>query len=694
MDALLYGVIRSGETMEREVRHESGGWFLLRIHPYKTSQDRVAGVVMQLLDVNQLKNAMEESERARDYAEAIIKTVREPLLVLDKELRIQTVNHAFSEMFQLAREQIANRSIYEVDEAGWNLPMVVRLFESLLREGKVALEDVELEREVRGLGSRTFRLNARYLQRNQHQDLILLAIEDATDRKKTAEAKYRRLFETAQDGIVIIDAESGEITDVNPFVLQLLGIDRPALIGKRFWETNPLRYLPNGQDVLHQLQQEKIMRFAEVPLKAGNGQREVLAEVVANLYQEGRKNVAQFNIRDITERKQFDHQLQQTARLESLGILAGGIAHDFNNLLAGILGNAGLALGDAPPNSTYQSALKDVIRASQRAAELTQQMLAYAGKGRLNVRPLDLSELVKEISKLVESSIPKSVSLELDLAPGLPAVNVDAGQMQQVVMNLVINGAESIGESKNGHVRVRTWAGGFSADDLRVKYSSPELAPGDYVVLEVVDNGSGMDETTSRRIFDPFFTTKFAGRGLGLAAVQGIVHGHQGTLHVSSTLGKGSSFRMLLPAAAVSNATLEPRASAQDVRGSGLVLVVDDEEIVLKTTRAILEHHGYRVITATNGELGVEAARENHKDLVAVILDLTMPVMGGEEALGRIKDIAPSLPVILSSGYDASQATNRFGEDLLAGFLHKPSTVSEMLLTLKAAIEKTSSLTG
>jgi CheY-like chemotaxis protein len=321
-------------------------------------------------------------------------------------------------------------------------------------------------------------------------------------------------------------------------------------------------------------------------------------------------------------------------------------------------------------------------------------MLAYAGKGRLDVRPLDLSDLVKEISKLVESSIPKSVSLELDLAPGLPAVNVDAGQMQQVVMNLVINGAEAIGECKNGHVRVRTWAGDFSADDLRVKYSSPELAPGSYVVLEVADNGSGMDETTRRRIFDPFFTTKFAGRGLGLAAVQGIVHGHQGTLHVSSTVGRGSLFRMLLPTAAVPNATVEPRASIQDVRGAGMVLVVDDEEIVLKTTRAILEHHGYRVITAPNGELGVEAVRENQKDLVAVILDLTMPVMGGEEALGHIKAIAPSLPVILSSGYDASQATHRFGEDLLAGFLHKPSTVSEMLLTLKAAIENNSSLTG
>ena len=469
----------------------------------------------------------------------------------------------------------------------------------------------------------------------------------------------------------------------------MLGTSRSSLVGKRFWEAEPLNHLPNGHEALFLLQQKKIVRFPEVALRNGAGQREILMEVVANLYREGSRNVAQFNIRDITERKQFDQQLQQTARLESLGILAGGIAHDFNNLLAGILGNAGLALGDAPPGSPYQNALKDVVRASQRAAELTRQMLAYAGKGRLNVRPLDLSELVREISKLVESSIPKSVRLELNLAPGLPAVAVDAGQMQQVLMNLVINGAEAVGDGRDGYVRVRTWSEDFDADALRVKYSSPELPAGRYVILEVADTGCGMDEPTRRRIFDPFFTTKFTGRGLGLAAVQGIVRGHRGTLHVSSIPGKGSSFQMLLPAVEAENVALPPESVAMaDLQGTGLVLVIDDEEIVQQTTRAILEQNGYQVITAGNGQLGVEAVRRNKDELRAVILDLTMPVMGGEEALGHIKAIAPSVPVILSSGYDASQTIARFGKNLLAAFLHKPSTVEAMLLTLKTAIEK------
>jgi CheY-like chemotaxis protein len=304
------------------------------------------------------------------------------------------------------------------------------------------------------------------------------------------------------------------------------------------------------------------------------------------------------------------------------------------------------------------------------------------------VQPLDLSELVKETSKLVEISIPKSVQLRLDLAPGLPPVAADAGQMQQVLMNLVINGAESIGEGRNGFVRVSTRQETLSAEDLRTRYVSADLPAGSYVVLEVTDSGSGMDEQVRQRIFDPFFTTKFAGRGLGLSAVQGIVRGHGGTIQVSSVLGKGSTFSMLLPATESLKVKPSVEPAVQDLKGSGVILVVDDDSMVLQTSKMILERNGYEVLTAVNGKLALDVVEANKDRISAVILDLTMPVMGGEEALMHLEKIAPSLPVILSSGYDAAEAFSRFGEDRLAGSLQKPTSVSELLKKVKEVVRR------
>ena len=513
---------------------------------------------------------------AREYAEAIVETVQEPLLVLDHRFSILTANPAFFETFGTSPQDTIGRSIYELDNGQWNIPQVSRLFGSPLRDGNEAVLDVEREHEFARIRSRTFRLNAQPLRHCRKTDLILLSINEISDRRKTGEAKYRHLFQAAKDGIMIVDADTGEIADVSPFLTELLDLARADLIGKRFWEAGPLGYLQDGRLVLDRLQKEKALRFPEISIKTKDRQRELQLEVVANLYQQGSKRVAQFNVREITERKEFDQQFLQRARLESLGILAGGIAHDFNNLLVGILGNAGLALRDAPAGTPYQSALKDVIHASQRAAGLTRQMLAFASKGVLDLHPLDLSGLVREITKLIDSSIPKSVELKLNLSENLPSVEADACQMEQIVMNLVINGAESIEEGKKGYVHVSTTMQDLSADDIRLNYASAEIKPGAYVVLEVADDGSGMDDNTRRRLFDPFFTTKVTGRGLGLAAVQDIVHGHHGGIRVSSTLGKGSVFRVVLPAVQGAEATSTPNPEIQDLHGTGLILLVDD----------------------------------------------------------------------------------------------------------------------
>ncbi len=686
LDELLRHVIRGGSAVERDVQHEDGRWYSLRVQPYKTAQNFVDGVVIHLLDIDQVKLTLQEVKHARDYAEAIIETMREPLLVLDEKLCIQTANRAFFETFRTSPNDTLKRTIYDLDLGQWKTPQIAKLFESLMYGATSTVHDVEVEGEFARLGARTFQLNARYFDRSRDSGLILLVLEDISDRKRAAEAKYRRLFEAAKDGIVIINADTGEITDVNPYLTELLGIRRSEVVGKPFWEIEALAGLQTTHFALDRLREKSYVRFPEITFRRNSDQRDLDLEVVGNHYNEGQRRVAQFNVRDITERKEFDRQFQQTARLESLGILAGGIAHDFNNLLAGILGNAGLALSDAPPGSSHHNALKDVIHASQRAADLTRQMLAYAGKGSIKVLPLDLSNLVSEISKLVQSSIPKVVSLRLDLAEDLPMVEADTGQMQQVVMNLVINGAEAVPEGRKGSVRVSTRLEELSANYLHHNFPSAELEQGKYVVLEVSDDGSGMDDATRARIFDPFFTTKFTGRGLGLAAVQGIIRAHRSGIKVISSPGKGSAFQIVMPALMNVPRPSNEKPKFNDLRGSGLVLVIDDEEIVLQTTRTILERYGYKVITASNGERGVDEVRKHKNELALVILDLTMPVMGGEEALKQIKAEVHGLKVILSSGYDSSHAIDRFGENAFAGFIHKPSTINDFLEIVKTTL--------
>ena len=282
---------------------------------------------------------------------------------------------------------------------------------------------------------------------------------------------------------------------------------------------------------------------------------------------------------DITGRHKIEEQLRNTQRLESLGVLAGGVAHDFNNLLTGIIGNASLALDTTPASDPRYDLIQDTLRAAERAADLTRQLLAYAGKGHYELRVVDMSALVGEIIHLVKASIPKGVQLRRQLPASLPAVEADPGQLQQVIMNLIINGAEAIGP-EGGIVLVRT-----AAQEIDEQYigtlsaAGKHLQPGSYVMLEVHDTGCGMDEETIAKIFEPFFTTKFTGRGLGLAAVLGIVKAHGGALNVYSKPGQGTTFKVLLPSVAVQPQTTEVRLVA-DLTGHGMVLVVDDEELV------------------------------------------------------------------------------------------------------------------
>jgi nitrogen-specific signal transduction histidine kinase/CheY-like chemotaxis protein len=384
---------------------------------------------------------------------------------------------------------------------------------------------------------------------------------------------------------------------------------------------------------------------------------------------------------DITARKQAETALLQAAKLESLGVLAGGIAHDFNNLLTGILGSADFLLSQVPPGSNLQPALQVIARASERASKLTRQMLAYSGRGQFVVESLDLSSQVRQILVLLEASIPKHVNLTLELETGLPAIEADAGQLQQLVMNLILNAAEAI--PGTGEVTVKTGVMRLANPKTTL---TGEVPPGDYVCLEVLDTGTGMDEETLSRIFDPFFTTKFTGRGLGLAAALGIVRGHNGGIDVQTAPGRGSHFTVLLPATERRPVETPPPPPAVNHGRGGTILVIDDEPIVLQTARMALERRGYRVITAQNGRDGVEMFSAMAGQISLVILDMTMPVMGGVEALSALHAADPDIRVLGSSGYSEQEALRQFGSGL-AAFLQKPYTVRQLFESVDAALE-------
>ena len=386
------------------------------------------------------------------------------------------------------------------------------------------------------------------------------------------------------------------------------------------------------------------------------------------------------------EKRKLEAQVQHARRLESLGMLAGGLAHDFNNLLTIILGNARIALMDLPLGSPAVAKLAEIEKATSRAAELTNQMLAYSGKGRFSLQSVNLSRVAEEIASLLRSAIPKTTAVECNLPGDLPAIEGDPAQIRQIAMNLITNAAEAIGEG-GGAIKLSTGVVDADRTYLSGTYFDDHLPAGRYVYLEVSDTGCGMSPETQAKIFDPFFTTKFTGRGLGLAAAIGIVRAHRGALKVSSQPGLGSTFRLLFPG---TDKKEEVRAEGPaDVRwapGHGTILVVDDESGLRNLARAVLENAGFTVLTACDGGDAIRVFRRHAGEVVAILLDLTMPVMNGDEAAAELGRIRAGVPIILSSGYSEREMAGRFAGKGLAGFLQKPYEPAALIAALQMAL--------
>ena len=511
---------------------------------------------------------------------------------------------------------------------------------------------------------------------------------DATERKRNEQARSQlAAIVDSSDDAIISAGMTGAILTWNAAAGRMYGYSATEAIGSDITLLFADGCASRKAEIVERLTRGERVETFEAQCVHKDGTPICVSLTISPIEGDSAAPTVSLIARDITRHKALEEQLRQSAKLESLGILAGGIAHDFNNILVGILGNASLVRELLTPVSPARPMLDDVIRASERAASLTQQLLAYSGKGKFVIQPVDLSDLARDMVSLIKSSIPRTVRLQLVLAAGLPPVTADLTQMQQIIMNLVINGAEAIGE-RPGTVTVTTGVQHLDEHSTgAATLSNDAVKPGTYVLLEVRDDGCGMDEATIRKIFDPFFTTKFTGRGLGLSAALGIVRGHQGLIRVDSRPGEGCAFRVLIPAAEErAPAAAAPEVGTEDLTGSGVVLVVDDEEVVRRAAAVTLEHCGYTVIMANEGQAAIALFRKFSSQIVMIVLYLSMPVINGEECLRLLKDIQPDVPVILSSGFSEADIVARFQVGGSAGFLQKPYTARHLARLAHAVI--------
>lgn len=631
-----------------------------------------------------IEEALRNSERR---FRSIWENSHEAMRLTDSKGTVLAVNPAYARLMEQPVQELVQRPLNEKYEDD--------LQEKLARcqsgFGKKNIERYE-QKKVTLKSGRVLHLEISYsfIEMEQARPLLLGIFRDISDRvavlEKLQEAKEfsENLINTANVMIVAVNRE-GRITTFNETAEKVSGYTKAEARG-RLW-TDFVRGHAREPGEMEPIARKDFE--AELVTKPGDVR---LISWQTNVIREHGTSTGTicFGI-DITDRQkqesnrlELERKLLDAQKLESLGVLAGGIAHDFNNLLAAILGNTNLAQMHISAGSQVAGYLKNVEKTSLRAADLCRQMLAYSGKGRFTMHYLDLNEVVRETLELLEVSITKKAALRVELRPGIPTVHADPAQIRQVIMNLVINASEALGET-SGLIRIRTGIIQADAQFFADAHTVSELPEGEYVFMEVTDTGCGMSPETRARIFEPFYTTKFTGRGLGLAAVLGIVRGHNGALKIMSEVGQGSTFKFLLPSAMAMPQPLPQSSSSTGApwRGEGTVLVVDDDPTVRAVTARMVQSSGFEVLQAVDGLHGVEVFSQRQDEIVAVVLDMTMPKLNGREALQEMRRIKPNVRILLISGF-SDVATAEGGGSEPDGFLQKPFKPQELNAKLKS----------
>jgi PAS domain S-box-containing protein len=668
---------------------------------------RITGSLGTLQDVTERKRAEEALERAAYDLNSIIESTADGILVVDSQGRTVYANSRFRDMWRIPDHLMTLKDDHTLLD--YVLDQIHDPEAFLKKVEDLYQLDEEAWDTIRFKDGRIFERFSRPLVREGRIQGRLWSFRDVTERKQAEERLQLQsaALESASNGIVITDAD-GTIQWVNEAFVELTGYTREAAIGK-----NPRDLVKSGeqdeafyQELWGTITEGRVWR-GEIVNRRKDGSL-FPEELTITPVRGGQGGISHFvsTMQDISGRKRaeedrlsFERRLLHSQKLESLGVLAGGIAHDFNNLLVAILGNLEMAMMDLSPVSSARSSVAAAVHAAMRAADLTHQMLAYSGRGRFVIEDLDLSELVAENAHMFRAAIAKTVTLNLEPGLSLPPVLADGGQIQQIVMNLITNASEAIGDGP-GTVTLSTGVMECGEDYLSHSRLEKKPAPGWFAYLEVTDTGCGMDKETQERLFDPFFTTKFTGRGLGMSAVLGIVRGHKGALLVDSQPAKGATIRVLLPVSnnAQGGSADDPeraqKRESDKVSLSGLVLVVDDEELVRDLTVKMLERTGLRALTAADGEEAEHIFRESAGDIDCVILDLTMPRCDGVATFQALRKIKSEVKVILCSGYDKEDATQRFTDQGLAGFLKKPFQFEGLTQVLHQVLEPPRSQEG
>ena len=647
----------------------------------------IQGIILVIAVLDELQITSRRELLMATRLSSLLKAIPSAVFSVSQEGLIMQANPAASRMFGYEPEGWSNMSICQLipDDITPNRPQrVMDVIRSEQGDSSGCMRKMYGRRRDGSVFPCELSVNPYYEEKASYFSIIL---HDISMRER-AESEAERLkiaVDQTPEGIFITDRE-GRIVFANPAAAAMYGTSVKYLLGRLAAEA---RGGKKGDaiynDILSCMERGRPWK-GDITIDLPGGEKRIVERHIAPVLEGETISYHVCVDTDVTKTRLMQTRWEHMQRLESLGVLAGGIAHDFNNILTAIMGNASLIKTKLEAPASVSQYLTRIEEAGQHAADLCKQMLAYSGRGEFEVRPVNLSQMVHDITKLLKISIAKNVVLKFRLDRELPTIKADISQLQQVIMNLVINASDAIGKS-NGTISLSTGVTQVDSTYLESSCSAEDIQPGYFVFLEVTDTGCGMDKETQKRLFDPFFTTKFTGRGLGLSAVHGIVRGHHGAIRVNSEKGHGTCFKVLFPASTEKPREAEKKDEWGEWCGVGTVLVVDDEATIRETAAMMLNDMGFSTLSAEDGQQAVEIYRQQQNEITAVLLDMTMPKLDGAGCFHELRHINKKVPVVLSSGYNEQDTARLLTGESHTGFIQKPYTLEMLRRKMKEVLE-------